>query len=149
MQMSTTPKGPCQSGYYCPNTSAIIPCPPGQFCKWWTKEPKVQRPSTKPHNSRLWQPVSASSCPHWLPRGVPHPLCCEGAIPPETSQRPQSAGNALQDCPWMAKCPAGSASADISLGGFFALFLILALLWLAYVAFSAYIKCALELDICF
>ena len=49
----------------------------------------------------------------------------------------------------MAKCPAGSASADISLGGFFALFLILALLWLAYVAFSAYIKCALELNTCF
>ena len=49
----------------------------------------------------------------------------------------------------MAKCPAGSASADISLGGFFALFLILALLWLAYVAFSAYIKCALELNVCF
>ena len=49
----------------------------------------------------------------------------------------------------MAKCPAGSASADISLGGFFALFLILGLLWLAYVAFSAYIKCALEFNICF
>ena len=47
-QMSTTPKGPCQSGYYCPNTSAIIPCPPGQFCKWWTKEPKVQRLTTQP-----------------------------------------------------------------------------------------------------
>ncbi len=42
LQMSMTPKGPCQSGYYCPNSSAIIPCPPGQFCKWWTKEPKVQ-----------------------------------------------------------------------------------------------------------
>lgn len=48
----------------------------------------------------------------------------------------------MQGCPWLAKCPAGSASADISLGGFFALFLILMLLWLAYVAFSAYIKCA-------
>jgi hypothetical protein len=48
----------------------------------------------------------------------------------------------VQGCPWLAKCPAGSASADISLGGFFALFLILLLLWLAYVAFSAYIKCA-------
>ena len=48
----------------------------------------------------------------------------------------------MQGCPWLAKCPAGSASADISLGGFFALFLILLLLWLAYVAFSAYIKCA-------
>ena len=47
----------------------------------------------------------------------------------------------------MAKCPAGSASADISLGGFLALFLILALLWLAYVAFSAYIKCAHGLNI--
>ena len=46
----------------------------------------------------------------------------------------------LQDCPWLAKCPAGSASADISYGGFFALFFILGLLWLAYVAFSAYIK---------
>ena len=45
-----------------------------------------------------------------------------------------------QDCPWLAKCPAGSASADISYGGFFALFFILGLLWLAYVAFSAYIK---------
>ena len=50
------------------------------------------------------------------------------------------AGIALQDCPWLAKCPAGSASADISYGGFFALFFILGLLWLAYVAFSAYIK---------
>ena len=50
MQMSTTPKGPCQSGYYCPNTSAIIPCPPGQFCKWWTKEPKVQRPNIHSHD---------------------------------------------------------------------------------------------------
>ena len=44
LQMSMTPKGPCQSGYYCPNSSAIIPCPPGQFCKWWTKEPKVSNP---------------------------------------------------------------------------------------------------------
>lgn len=48
---------------------------------------------------------------------------------------------AVQGCPWLAKCPAGSASADISMGGFFALFLMLLVLWLAYVAFSAYIKC--------
>ena len=40
-QMSTTPKTPCQSGYYCPNASVILPCPPGQFCKWWTQTPKV------------------------------------------------------------------------------------------------------------
>ena len=46
----------------------------------------------------------------------------------------------VQNCPWLAKCPAGSASADISWGGFMALFLILGLLWLAYVAFSAYIR---------
>ena len=52
-QMSTTPKGPCQSGYYCPNTSAIIPCPPGQFCKWWTKEPKVQHLKLTLHVCRL------------------------------------------------------------------------------------------------
>ncbi|KAK9908170.1 hypothetical protein WJX75_003729 [Coccomyxa subellipsoidea] len=82
--MSTTPKTPCPSGYYCPNATVVLPCPAGRFCKWYTK----------------------------FPRG----------------------------CPWLAKCPAGSASADISLGGFFALFLILLLLWLAYVAFSAYIK---------
>ena len=47
----------------------------------------------------------------------------------------------VQNCPWLAKCQAGSASADISWGGFMALFLILGLLWLAYVAFSAYIRC--------
>ena len=58
-QMSTTPKGPCQSGYYCPNTSAIIPCPPGQFCKWWTKEPKVQRLNIQPPRT---QTVTACQC---------------------------------------------------------------------------------------
>ncbi len=53
----------------------------------------------------------------------------------------QECGCWLQACPWLAKCPAGSASADISWGGFMALFFILGLLWLAYIAFSAYIRC--------
>ena len=44
-------------------------------------------------------------------------------------------------CPWLATCPAKSGSADLSLGGFLALLLILGLLWLAYVALSAYIRC--------
>ena len=54
----------------------------------------------------------------------------------------QTGARGVQNCPWLAKCQAGSASADISWGGFMALFLILGLLWLAYVAFSAYIRCA-------
>lgn len=44
-------------------------------------------------------------------------------------------------CPWLATCLAESGSADLSLGGFLAMFLILGLLWLAYVALSAYIRC--------
>ena len=43
-------------------------------------------------------------------------------------------------CPWLATCPALSSSADLSLGGFLAMSLILAVLWLAYMALSAYIK---------
>ncbi len=27
-------------GYYCPKTTAILTCPQGSFCKWWSKEPK-------------------------------------------------------------------------------------------------------------
>ena len=27
-------------GYYCPQTTAILTCPQGSFCKWWSKEPK-------------------------------------------------------------------------------------------------------------
>lgn len=44
-------------------------------------------------------------------------------------------------CPWLATCPAKSESADLSLGGFLGMSLILAILWLAYVALSAFIRC--------
>ena len=30
----------CLQGYYCPTTTAILTCPQGSFCKWWSKEPK-------------------------------------------------------------------------------------------------------------
>jgi hypothetical protein len=43
-QMSTTPKTPCPSGYYCPNATVVLPCPAGRFCKWYTKFPRVRSP---------------------------------------------------------------------------------------------------------
>jgi len=43
-------------------------------------------------------------------------------------------------CPWLAKCRTGSGSADLSMGGFLGMLLILLLLWLGYLAFSAYIR---------
>lgn len=43
-------------------------------------------------------------------------------------------------CPWLAHCKPGAASADLSLGGFLALFIILGLLFLAYAALAAYIR---------
>lgn len=76
----------CAAGYYCPNSSTILPCPKGSFCKWYSTLPK--------------------------------------------------------HCPWLATCPPGSESADLSLGGFLGLMLILMVLWLAYVALSAYIRSA-------
>lgn len=44
-------------------------------------------------------------------------------------------------CRWLAKCRTGSGSADLSMGGFLGLLLILLVLWLGYLAFSAYIRC--------
>ncbi len=75
---------PCPEGFYCPNSSSILPCPKGSFCKAYTLLPKR--------------------------------------------------------CPWLAKCRTGSGSADLSLGGFLGLLLILLVLWLGYVGFSAYIR---------
>lgn len=137
--MSTTPKEPCPSGYYCPNATAILPCPAGRFCKWWTKIPRVRTYSL--HTCHMMSP---SLCPSKFliaKRAADSPICAmHFLIARQFSEEAKTPP--LQGCPWLAKCPAGSASADISLGGFFALFLILLLLWLAYVAFSAYIKCA-------
>ena len=60
------------------------------------------------------------------------------ASPINTSVLPQLPS--VQACPWLAKCPRKSASADLSLGGFLAMTLILAVLWLAYMALYAYIR---------
>lgn len=59
--------------------------------------------------------------------------CPEGKFCKWWSRRPKS-------CPWLATCPHGSTSADLSLAGFFFMLLILLLLWLAYVACDAYIR---------
>ena len=46
VQTSTTPKTPCQSGYYCPNATVMLPCPADHFCKWWTQTPKAGVPAS-------------------------------------------------------------------------------------------------------
>ena len=59
--------------------------------------------------------------------------CPEGKFCKWWTRHPKS-------CPWLATCPHGSTSADLSLAGFFFMILILLLLWLAYVACDAYIR---------
>lgn len=59
--------------------------------------------------------------------------CPEGKFCKWWTRHPKS-------CPWLATCPHGSTSADLSLAGFFFMLLILLLLWLAYVACDAYIR---------
>ncbi len=74
--------------------------------------------------------------------------CQQGHFCPNSSViRPCPAGHFCKTysslpkrCPWLAKCRTGSASADLSLGGFLGLLLILLVLWLGYLAFSAYIR---------
>ena len=47
-----------------------------------------------------------------------------------------------KDCPWLATCSEGSVSADLSLGGFLGLAIILILLWLIYLIVLSYIRCS-------
>lgn len=61
--------------------------------------------------------------------------CPEGKFCKWWTRRPKS-------CPWLASCPYGSDSADLSLAGFFFMLLILLVLWLAYAASEAYIRYA-------
>ena len=76
--------------------------------------------------------------------------CAPGHYCPTNQQQiPCPAGHfckafstAPKRCPWLATCPAESGSADLSLGGFLAVSLLLGVLWLAYMALSAYIRWA-------
>ncbi|BDA44911.1 probable broad substrate specificity ATP-binding cassette transporter at N-terminal half [Coccomyxa sp. Obi] len=153
----------CRPSFYCPTPAVEIPCPPGAWCSQATVVPttceypvlmKRFPDMTIPDEpltvvQRVYakgEPLGGNICPPMST--TPKTPCPSGFYCPNaTAILPCPAGRFCKwwtkvprGCPWLAKCPAGSASADISLGGFFALFLILLLLWLAYVAFSAYIK---------
>lgn len=66
------------------------------------------------------------------------PAVCAGSFCKAFSRQPK-------DCPWLATCPEGSVSADLSLGGFLGLAIILVLLWLIYIIVLSYIRYA-EVD---
>ena len=77
--------------------------------------------------------VQACAKGHYCPNSSSIQDCPEGFFCKWYSTLPKR-------CPWLATCPPGSGSADLSLGGFLGLMLILLTLWLAYVALSAYIR---------
>ncbi|KAL0020410.1 hypothetical protein WJX77_000240 [Trebouxia sp. C0004] len=153
----------CRAGHYCPSSGVILPCPPGSFC------PKGSIGHTTCDYQRLidqapdtiipaqpftvydrvhdaGDPLGGNICPFnsstplqpckkgfYCPDATTILPCPEGKFCKWWSRRPKS-------CPWLATCPHGSTSADLSLAGFFFMLLILLLLWLAYVACDAYIR---------
>ncbi|KAL0037315.1 hypothetical protein WJX79_001603 [Trebouxia sp. C0005] len=153
----------CSAGHYCPSSGVMLPCPPGSFCPKGSIQHTTcdyqrlidQAPDTiiparpftvydRVHDAG--DPLGGNICPFnsstplqpckkgfYCPDATTILPCPEGKFCKWWSRRPKS-------CPWLATCPHGSTSADLSLAGFFFMLLILLLLWLAYVACDAYIR---------
>eukprot|EP00884_Botryococcus_braunii_P009426 jgi/Botrbrau1/18485/Bobra.0072s0065.1 len=153
----------CRPGMQCPMPNVTVRCPAGTFCGRgavvpttcsyvnllqsdpWTIVPTLQR-TVREHVYLMGDPMAGNYCPagsetldtpceagYFCPNSSTKILCPAGKFCKYSSRQPRN-------CPWLAHCKPGAESADLSLGGFLVLFIILGLLFLAYAALAAYIR---------
>ncbi|KAK9803611.1 hypothetical protein WJX72_004863 [[Myrmecia] bisecta] len=160
----------CRAGHYCPSPSEMYPCPSGSFCPSGSVTPTtceyqqlmavdpgtiIPAPQENVFERVHFEgdPLAGNFCPsesstpqnackqgYFCPNATTSILCPAGKFCKTWSRSPK-------DCPFLAMCPVGSGSADLSLGGFFAGMIILCTLWLAYLALNAYIRLQQEEDL--